>query len=71
MNSRDLYKSLNNLFQKIVVLQKHLNNEINLGSIMLPIVNEETNNLQSYWEVTICIFILLSVKDFCRIINLK
>lgn len=52
-NSRELYKSLNNLFQRIVVLQKHLNNELNLGAIVLPIVNEETNNLQNYWEVVL------------------
>lgn len=49
--SRDLYQTLITLFQRIFLLQRHLNGEINLSSIILPIINEELNNLQRFWEI--------------------
>jgi len=49
--SRDLYQTLITLFQRIFLLQRHLNGEINLSSIILRIINEELNNLQRFWKI--------------------
>lgn len=50
-NPMDIYKRLNQLFKRIFLLQKHISHNLNLGAIVLPIVNEELNNLQAYWQV--------------------
>jgi len=49
--TRDVFQKLNAFFQRIFLLNKHLSENFPLTSIVLPIVHEELNNLQSFWEV--------------------
>jgi len=51
VEAREVFKKLNGLFQRIFLLNKHLGESFPLSSIVLPIVNEELNNLNTFWEV--------------------
>ena len=47
---REVFKKLNGFFQRIFLVNKHLGETFPLSAIVLPIVNEELNNLQTFWE---------------------
>jgi len=60
--AREVFRKLNGFFQRVFLLNKHLGENFPLSSIVLPIVNEELNNLNTFWEVLQIILFINSAQ---------